>query len=120
LTPLESSFSSSDVGNKETHKEEESKRKVGDTISLNIGTSESPKIIKLGAQCSDEEKENSQNYSVSFKMFFPGHTRIFVVLILLSYNMPFLSRKGKNQLGKGKDLLILRLKPLLGKNWKNC
>jgi hypothetical protein len=56
LTPLESSFSSSDVGNKETHKEEESKRKVGDTISLNIGTFESPKIIKLGAQCSDEEK----------------------------------------------------------------
>jgi hypothetical protein len=56
LTPLESSFSSSDVGNKETHKEEESKRKVGDTISLNIGTHESPKIIKLGAQCSDEEK----------------------------------------------------------------
>jgi hypothetical protein len=25
---------------------------------LNIGASESPKIIKLGAQCSDEEKEN--------------------------------------------------------------
>jgi hypothetical protein len=56
LTPLESSFSSSDVVNKETHKEEESKRKVGNTISLNIGTFESPKIIKLGAQCSDEEK----------------------------------------------------------------
>jgi ribonuclease HI len=56
LTPLESSFSSSDVGIKETHKEEESKRKVGDTISLNIGASESPKIIKLGAQCYDEEK----------------------------------------------------------------
>jgi hypothetical protein len=30
--------------------------KVGDIISLNIGTSEYPKIIKLGAQCSDEEK----------------------------------------------------------------
>jgi ribonuclease HI len=56
LTPLESSFSSSDVGNKETHKVEELKRKVGDTISLNIGTPESPKIIKLGGQCSDEEK----------------------------------------------------------------
>jgi hypothetical protein len=56
LTPLESSFSSSDVGNKKTHKEEESKRKVSDIISLNIGTFESPKIIKLGAQCSDEEK----------------------------------------------------------------
>ena len=54
LTPLESSFSSSDVGNKETHMEEESKRKVGDTISLNIRTPESQKIIKLGAQCSHE------------------------------------------------------------------
>jgi hypothetical protein len=56
LTPLESSFSSSDVGNKEKHKEEESKRKVGETISLNIGTPESPKNVKIGAQCSEEEK----------------------------------------------------------------
>jgi hypothetical protein len=56
LTPLESSFSSTDVGNKEKHKEEESKRKVGKTISLNIGTPESPKNVKIGAQCSDEEK----------------------------------------------------------------
>ena len=55
LTPLESSFSSSDVRKKEMDKEEESKRKVGDTISLNIGTSESPKIIKLGVHCFDEE-----------------------------------------------------------------
>jgi ribonuclease HI len=38
LTPLEISFSLSDVGNKETHKEDELKRKVGYTISLNIGT----------------------------------------------------------------------------------
>jgi hypothetical protein len=56
LTPLESSFSSSDVGKKEKHKEEESKRKVSETISLNIGTLESPKNVKIGAQCSDEEK----------------------------------------------------------------
>jgi hypothetical protein len=56
LTPLESSFSSSDVGNKEKHKEEESKRKVGETISLNIGTPESPKNVKIGAQCSNEKK----------------------------------------------------------------
>jgi hypothetical protein len=56
LTPLESSFSSSDVSKKEMHKEEDSKRKVGDTISLNLGTPESPKIVKLGAQCSDKEK----------------------------------------------------------------
>jgi hypothetical protein len=56
LTPLESSFSSSDVGNKENQKEEESKRKVGETISLNIGTPEAPKNVKIGAKCSDEEK----------------------------------------------------------------
>jgi hypothetical protein len=56
LIHLESSFSLSDVGNKESHKEEESKRKVGETISLNIGTLESPKKIKIGAQCFDEEK----------------------------------------------------------------
>jgi hypothetical protein len=46
LTPLESSFSSSDVGNKETHKEEESKRKVGETISLNIGTPIPPRMLR--------------------------------------------------------------------------
>jgi hypothetical protein len=56
LTPLESSFSSSDVGNKEKHKEEDLKRKVGETISLNIGTLESPKNVKIGAQFSDEKK----------------------------------------------------------------
>jgi hypothetical protein len=46
----------SDVGNKEKHKEEDLKMKVGETISLNIGTPESPKNVKIGAQCSDEEK----------------------------------------------------------------
>jgi hypothetical protein len=46
LTPLESSFSSSDVGNKETHREDQKKGKVGDTISLNIGIFESPKSLK--------------------------------------------------------------------------
>jgi hypothetical protein len=56
LTPLESSFSLSDVSNKEKHKEEDSKRKVGETISLNIGTPECPKNVKIGAQCYDEEK----------------------------------------------------------------
>ena len=56
LTPLESSFSSSDVGNKEKHKEEELKMKVGETISLNIRTPECPKNVKIGVQCSDEEK----------------------------------------------------------------
>jgi len=56
LTPLEISFSLSDVSNKEKNKEEESKRKVGETISLNIGTPNCPNNVKIGAQCSDEEK----------------------------------------------------------------
>jgi hypothetical protein len=56
LTPLESSFSLIGVGNKEIQKEEDSKRKVGDTISLNLGTSDSPKMVKLGTQCSNEKK----------------------------------------------------------------
>jgi hypothetical protein len=30
--------------------------KVGETISLNIGTADSPKNVKIGAQCTDEEK----------------------------------------------------------------
>jgi hypothetical protein len=56
LTPLESSFSSSDVGNKEKHKKEESRRKVGETISLNIGTPKTLKNVKIGAKCSYEER----------------------------------------------------------------
>jgi ribonuclease HI len=56
LTPLGSSFSSSDVGNKEKLKEEDSKRKVRETISLKFGTPEYPKNVEIGAQCSDEEK----------------------------------------------------------------
>jgi hypothetical protein len=36
LTPLESSFSSSDVGNKEKQRKEEIQREVGETISMNI------------------------------------------------------------------------------------
>jgi ribonuclease HI len=56
LTPLESSFSSSDVGNKEKFKEHESKMKVGETNSLNIGTLDCPKNVKISAQCTDEEK----------------------------------------------------------------
>jgi hypothetical protein len=57
LPPLESSFSSSNVGNKEKQKEEESKRKVGETISLNIGTPEVPRNVKIGAKCLNEEKK---------------------------------------------------------------
>jgi hypothetical protein len=56
LTPLESSFSSSDVGNKEKQKEEDLKRKVGETISFDIRVPEALKNVKIGAQCSNEEE----------------------------------------------------------------
>jgi hypothetical protein len=32
------------------------KRKIGSTISVNIGTQEDPNILKIGAQCSEKEK----------------------------------------------------------------
>jgi hypothetical protein len=70
LTPLESSFSSSDVGNKEKQKEDESKRKVGETISLNIGTPESPKNVKIGSQCSNDEELKFSKLLGEFKDFF--------------------------------------------------
>jgi hypothetical protein len=52
LTPIESSFSSNDVGNKKYKEEELSKRNIGDIVSLNIGTHDNPKTLKIGAQCS--------------------------------------------------------------------
>jgi ribonuclease HI len=70
LTPLESSFSSSDVGNKEKHKEEESKRKVGETISLNILIPDFPKNVKISAQCSNEEKMKFTNFLSEFQDVF--------------------------------------------------
>jgi hypothetical protein len=70
LTPLESLFSLSDVGKKEKHKEEESKRKVGETISLNIGTPWCPKNVKIGSQCSGEEKLKFTEFLSEFQDVF--------------------------------------------------
>jgi hypothetical protein len=56
LTPVESSFSSSVVGNIEKQKEEELQMKVGETISSNIGALESSKNNDIDTQCSDNEK----------------------------------------------------------------
>jgi hypothetical protein len=70
LTPIESSFSMSDVGKKENTVEEESKKKVGDIVSVNIGTSDDPKILKIGAQCSQEEKERFMDLFHEFKDVF--------------------------------------------------
>jgi hypothetical protein len=70
LTPLENSFSTSDVGSHDDKKEEESKRKIGDLIPLNIGTPEQPKVLKVGAQCSKEEKAKFMDLFCEFKDVF--------------------------------------------------
>jgi hypothetical protein len=70
LTLLESSLSSSDVGNKKDVEEEESKRNIGDIVSLNIGTNDKPKILKIGAQCPDEEKQRFMELFCEFKDVF--------------------------------------------------
>lgn len=54
-TLLESSFSSSDVSNNKDHKAEESKQKIGNIFLVNIRNQETPKILKIGAQCSEDE-----------------------------------------------------------------
>jgi hypothetical protein len=118
LTPLESSFSSSDVGNKKD-KEEESKRKIGVYFSVNIGTHDNPKILKIGAQCSEKEKHKFMELFHEFKDVFAWSYEDLVVLILMLFNMLFLSRKKQNQLGKDKDLSILPWKLPLERKLKN-
>jgi hypothetical protein len=93
LTPLESSFSSSYVGNKKEKAEEESKRKIGSTISVNIGTQEDSNILNIGAQYSEKKNINSWICSVNLRMYFLNHMMIYMVLILTLFNMLFLPRK---------------------------
>jgi len=69
LTPLESSFSSSDVSNQKKSLEE-SKRKIGKTINVNIGTQEDPKILKIGARCSKQEKQKFMDLFCEFRDVF--------------------------------------------------
>ena len=44
--------------------------KVGETISLNTGTPDCPKNVKIGAQCSDEEKLKFIELLIEFQEFF--------------------------------------------------
>jgi hypothetical protein len=66
---------------------------VGETISLNIRTLKSPNNVKIGAQCSDEEKMKFAKLLGKFQDVFAWSMRIFVVLILVLYNMTSSSRK---------------------------
>jgi ribonuclease HI len=70
LTPLESLFSLGDVGNKEKRREGESRRKVGGTISLNIGALEISKSVKEGVQCSNKKEMRSSKPLGRFQNIF--------------------------------------------------
>jgi hypothetical protein len=59
LTPLESSFSLSVVGNKEKQKEEELQKKVIATILLNITPFEPSTNVKIKVQCFGKEEMRS-------------------------------------------------------------
>jgi ribonuclease HI len=87
LTPLESSFSLSVVGNKEKQKEEELQKKVVETILLNIRTFESSTDVKINVQCSAKKRWGPPGYLVNLKRFLLGLMRIFVVLILVLFNI---------------------------------
>ena len=54
-----SSFSLSVVGNKESQKEEDLRKKVIETILLNIRTFEPSTNVKLNVQCSGKEEMRS-------------------------------------------------------------
>jgi hypothetical protein len=70
LTPLKRSFSMSDVGSHNNKNEDESEQKIGDLIPLNNGTSEQPKVLKFGVQCSEEEKTKLLDLFREFKDVF--------------------------------------------------
>jgi hypothetical protein len=119
LTPLESSFSSSDVGNKEKHKEEESKRKVGETISLNIGIGDSPKNVKIGAQCTDEEKlkfiELLREFQDVFSWSYEDLRGFDPALI--QHAIPI--KEGIKPIRKKQRPINPALEVLLGRSWRN-
>jgi hypothetical protein len=119
LTPLESSFSLSDVGNTEKHKEEESKRKVGETISLNIGTPKSPKNVKIGAQCSDEEKLKFTKLLGEFQDVFSWSYEDISGFdpALIQHAIPI--KEGIKLVRKNKYPLTLHWKQLFERSWKN-
>jgi hypothetical protein len=94
----------SDVSNREKNKEEESKRKVGDTIPMNIGTPKSPKIIKIGAQCSDEKKKKLMDLFQEFRDVFAWSYEDIHGFDpnIIHHAIPI--KEGKRYLGKDIDL----------------
>jgi ribonuclease HI len=120
LTPLESSFSTSDVGSHNDKKEEESKRKIGDLIPLNIGTPEQPKVLKVGAQCSEEEKAKFMDLFHEFKDVFSWSyedLRGFDPSII-QHVIPI--KEEAKPIRKKQRPINPHLKLPLERKWKNC
>jgi hypothetical protein len=112
-------FSSSDIGNKEKQKEEESKRKVGETISLNIGTLKSPKNVKIGAKCYDEEKMKFSKLLGEFQDVFSWYYEDLCGfdLGLIQHAIPI--KEGIKPIREKKYLSTLHWKKLFERSWKN-
>jgi hypothetical protein len=70
LTPFESLFSLSDVGNKQKQKEEALQKKVVETISMYIRIPESSTNVKINVQCSNKEEMRSVEILGGFQNFF--------------------------------------------------
>jgi hypothetical protein len=93
--------------------------KVGDTISLNLRTFKSKKMVKLGAQCSDEEKEKLKKHLSGFQDVFAWSYEDLhgFYPFLIQHVIPI--NEGIELVRKKKDPLIPHLKLLFGKSWKN-
>jgi hypothetical protein len=66
---------------------------VGETISLKIGTPNSPNNVKIGAQCTDEEKLKFTELLREFQDVFSWSYEDLRVFDPALINMPFLSRR---------------------------
>jgi ribonuclease HI len=73
LNPFESLFSLSDVDNKEKKREGESRRKVGETLSLDTGALESSKNVKTSVQCFDKKEMKLAKLIGRFQDVFSWH-----------------------------------------------
>jgi hypothetical protein len=89
---------------------------VGDTISLKLGTPESPKIVKLGAQFSDEEKAKFTELLCAFQYVFAWSYKDLRGFdpSLIQHSIPI--KEGVKPIRKKKYLLTLHSKLLLGKS----
>ena len=71
LSPLESNFSSADAS-KNSFTPENPKRKIDDTILVNIGSEEDPKNVYISITCTKNERNNLLICSKNLKIFLHG------------------------------------------------